>query len=429
MTVGDRLTLTIEKPAAGGRMIARHEGAVVLVSGAIPGERVEVQIEKIQRGTAWARCVSVLDASPDRVDTTADWACGGNVLAHVAYPRQTVLKREIIEDAFARIGRMTLPSAIDVAASPPEGYRMRARLHMVAGRIGFFREGTHQWCDPASGRQLLESSLESIMALQRALTDLGLSTVREVELSENCAGDQRAFHLLLEDDGDPSRLAAIKAIEGVRGISCGAMSGGRPLTLWGTPVVEDQIAVPARTGNFSVTLERQAHAFFQANRFLLAPLVAAVVDEIPSGRVLDLYAGVGLFAVALAARGVREVIAIEGDSVSARDLKHNASRYGDRVEARHQSVEAFLGARRVPPVETVIVDPPRTGMSRDAVRSVIALRAPRVVYVSCDVATLARDARMLVDAGYTVSRVRAFDLFPNTAHVETLAVFVRPDSP
>jgi 23S rRNA (uracil1939-C5)-methyltransferase len=425
MTSGDRVTLTVEKPAAGGRMIARHDGAIVLVSGAIPGEVVEAEVEKVQRGTAWARVTRVLQPSTDRVAVDHDWACGGNVLAHVAYGRQVALKRQILEDALIRIGRITPPADIAVAPSAVEGYRMRARLHVVNGRVGFFREGTHELCDVAATRQLLPAAVDAIRSFERRLADVSGAAVLEAELSENCAADQRALHLILDDGADPSRLGTLGAIDGIRGVSCGTANGGRPLVLTGTPEVEDTLTIATADGQLSVTLTRQAHAFFQGNRYLLAPLVAAVVDEVPRGRVLDLYAGVGLFSVAIAGRGGCEVIAIEGNRASAHDLKHNAARAGGAIEARHQSVEVFLGSRRVPPIDVVIVDPPRTGMSKEALRGAIALRASRLVYVSCDVATLARDSRALVDAGYRLTAVRAFDLFPNTAHVETLAVFAR----
>jgi 23S rRNA (uracil1939-C5)-methyltransferase len=168
-------------------------------------------------------------------------------------------------------------------------------------------------------------------------------------------------------------------------------------------------------------------AFFQGNRHLLAPFVAHVVGLVPtSGRLLDLYAGVGLFAVsAAAARGV-EVTAVEGDRVAAADLASNAASAAGPVEAVHQSVEDFVAARaRGEPPAAVIADPPRTGMSREALDGIVAHRPARAIYVSCDVATLARDARRLVDAGYAVSRIDAFDLFPNTPHVETVVVFDR----
>jgi 23S rRNA (uracil1939-C5)-methyltransferase len=424
MTAGDRVSLTIEKPVAGGRMLARLDGAVVLVSGAIPGEVVEAEVEKLQRGTVWARTIRVIEPSPDRKDTT-DAACGGNALAHVRYERQLLLKRDIIRDAFARIARMSLDDGPLVEPSPAEGYRMRARLHVVRGRIGFFREGTHEWCDPALTRQLLPETLNALTALEAALASGPGAMVVDVEVAENRPADQRAFHLLLRDDQDPERLGALGAIDHATGVSCGRLRGGRPHALWGTAEVTDTIVVPRDSGPFTMLLTRQAHAFFQGNRYLLPTLVAAVTGAVPPGRVLDLYAGVGLFSVALAARGDTEVVAVEGDRTAANDLRFNAARAGGAIEIRHQAVEAFLASRRLPSLDSVIVDPPRTGLSRAALDATIALRAPRLIYVSCDVATLSRDARVLVDAGYRLGGVRAFDLFPNTAHIETMVLFER----
>jgi 23S rRNA (uracil1939-C5)-methyltransferase len=423
MNVGERVTVAIEKPAAGGRMIARHEGAILLVSGAIPGEVVEAEIEKTQRGTWWARTARVVEASPDRVGDRGDWRCGGNLLAHVAYPRQLTIKSDIVRDALTRIGRMTSIPQLLIQGSPPDGYRMRARLHVVNGRLGFFREGTHELCDARATGQLLASTGDAIESLQSALSRQAASAVAEVELSENCAADHRAVHLTMRGDAEPSRLRIAERIEGFRGVSCGADRGSRPLVLWGTPDVVDTITVDETSGTFAFTLTRQAHSFFQGNRYLLAPLVTAVVNEVPTGNVLDLYAGVGLFSVALASRRGYEVIAIEGDRAAAFDLKRNAHTAAGALHARHQSVESFLAAGRVSRISTVIVDPPRTGLTRTALSGALALHPERIVYVSCDVATLARDARAILDSGYTLQRLQSFDLFPRTAHVETLAVF------
>ena len=140
---------------------------------------------------------------------------------------------------------------------------------------------------------------------------------------------------------------------------------------------------------------------------------------------LDLYAGVGPFAMTLAARGDVDLIAVEGDDSSAADLAHNAARAGTRVTVRHRAVETFLADGLPSAIDTAIVDPPRTGLSRESVAGVLKLRAPRLVYVSCDVATAARDARVLRDDGYHLTSIRAFDMFPNTAHVETLMLFDR----
>src|SRR5688500_7599558 len=125
---GAILTLDVEKAAAGGRMLARHHGQVVLVWGAIPGERVDARVERVGKGVVYASTAAVLSASSDRRNADADWRCGGSVLAHVEYPRQLTLKGQIVEDAFRRIARLPLPPP-DVIGSPEAGYRMRARLH------------------------------------------------------------------------------------------------------------------------------------------------------------------------------------------------------------------------------------------------------------------------------------------------------------
>src|SRR5688500_16896397 len=144
---GSTVTFDVEKPAAGGRMLARHGGQVVLVWGAIPGERVTARVERVSKGVVYAETTEVLTASPDRRAVEADWRCGGNVYAHVAYERQRMLKGQIIQDALGRIGHLPLASPPDVIGSPDEGYRMRARLHAQEGRLGFFREGSHELCE------------------------------------------------------------------------------------------------------------------------------------------------------------------------------------------------------------------------------------------------------------------------------------------
>ena len=130
---GDSLSLTIEKPAAGGRMIARHEGQIVLVGGAIPGERVTARVERVGKGVLYAATTSVEDASPDRRPVDGDPECGGCLYAHVTYERQLTLKSDVIADAFARIGKLPLAGRVPVKPSPEEGYRMRPRLHMRGG--------------------------------------------------------------------------------------------------------------------------------------------------------------------------------------------------------------------------------------------------------------------------------------------------------
>jgi 23S rRNA (uracil1939-C5)-methyltransferase len=267
--------------------------------------------------------------------------------------------------------------------------------------------------------------------LAAGLHSLGVDRVRGIEVSENVAASERAVHLDLASPVDSRSLSTLAKTAGLTGLSMSADSGatsqrvtagpGRVQVVAGDPHVSDVLSF----GDRSFTLRRHVVSFFQGNRYLLRDLAAHVIDWVePEGPIVDLFAGVGLFAVSAAiGRGVR-VVAVEGDRTAARDLEANARDAGDAVEVICQPVEVFGATTRMRP-HAVILDPPRTGVSRTALEGVIGLGADRIIYVSCDVATLARDARHLVDAGYTIGHVQAFDLFPNTPHVETVAVLDR----
>ena len=409
---GDVIPLTIEKPAVGGAMIARHEGRVVLVSGAIPGERVQARLTRVAKGFAHAAAVAIDEPSPDRRADSGDPLCGGCLYSHIAYPRQLEIKSQVIADAFKRIGRLELASPVAVAGSPEDGYRMRARLHVRGARAGFFREGTHDLCDARVTRQLLPATLDTLERLMAAVRSIGAHAVREIEVSENVDASERVVHLDTSELLDPRLVDKLVTVDG----------------LTPGPYVTDTITI----GASSLRLRRHGLAFFQGNRYLLRDLVAHVADRIPIGaQVLDLYAGVGLFSVAAAVvRGAR-VTAVEGDALAATDLHANSAAAGGRMATMRAPVERMgsmlagaMGRASVDVrIDTVIVDPPRTGMSPEALAEMLRVQPARVIYVSCDVATLARDARSIVDAGYTVERADAFDLFPNTPHVETVIVF------
>jgi 23S rRNA (uracil1939-C5)-methyltransferase len=418
LTPGQSLTLTIEKPAAGGRMIARHDGQVILVGGAIPGERVCARVERSTRKVAYAETISVDEPSADRRAWDGDVACGGCLYAHIAYARQLDIKAAVIADAFARIGRIALPMPPQIVASPESGYRMRARLHVRGLRLGLFREATHDLCDPRQTRQLLPATCDVVERVGAVIRSLGLEAIREIELAENGDASARVLALDAVSPIDQHALEQIAAVEGLTGV----VSGGRTI---GDAHVIDTIEIENTP---KVQLRRHVLAFFQGNRFLLSRLAAHVASEIATGgNAIDLYAGGGLFSVAAAESRRARVVAVEGDRIAAADLAANSSaRPG--ITPVHQPVEQYLNrtypdSRGADPDSVVIVDPPRTGMSKDALEGVILLRAPRIVYVSCDVATLARDARALVEAGYNFQGISAFDLFPNTPHVETVVTF------
>ena len=217
------LDLQIEKPAVGGRMIARHQGQVVLVRGAIPGERVRARIERQGRDVAYAVVAEVLEAASDRRPVDGDPACGGHTYAHIRYERQLVLKREIVADAFRRIGRVSLPVPVPVAASGERGYRMRARLHLQGTRVGFLREGSHGLCDASRTGQLLPKTgviLGQVGTRLRAIRLSGRTAIRAIDLAENLAGDQCVLHLELDrlhpaDHADLAGLAEVADLTGL----------------------------------------------------------------------------------------------------------------------------------------------------------------------------------------------------------------------
>jgi len=431
--MAERLRVTLEKPVAGGHALARVGGRVVLVRGGIPGETVRVEIERTGKGVAFATVVEIEEPSPDRVSPAGDPACGGLALAHVAYPRQLQMKEAIVEDALVRIGRLRDLPPITSMASPAQEWRLRARLHVVGRRVGFFREGTHALCDAAATGQLAPGLLPLAEAVIDSLTESMARSVEAVMVTSTVSGDQHAVHLELSrplprhgavwSSGDTPPELGSRCM----GVSAG-LSGSRHLTtICGHPWVRESWAALGCGDTSGGGLTRHAAAFFQGNRALLPTLLREIAQAVPTDRPLvDLYAGVGLFGLAMATRGTGAVTCVEGDPVSGEDLVANAAAFEGRVTAVRSDVESFV-RRDAPQLARacVIVDPPRTGLSPVVSAALAAARPASVVYVSCDPATLARDLRILIDGGMRLERVVVFDLFPQTAHVESVVTLSR----
>ena len=427
----DSVSVVLEKPVAGGRALARVDGRVVLVSGGIPGERVRIVIERTGKGVAFARVVAIEEPSPDRVVPDSDPQCGGLAFAHVAYPRQLELKRAIVEDALARIGRLRDVPALDAVASPIHEWRLRARLHVKGQRVGFFREGTHALCDAAPTRQLVAGLLSLAEETIGRLRPDVAGSVEAMVVTQTHAGDQQAVHLELTrplprhgEIWSPANGASEGSpqIAGCTGVSAGLATSRHPAIVAGHPWVRESMAALGVPAAEARGLMRHASAFFQGNRALLPALVSHVLAAVPEARpVVDLYAGVGLFGLAAAVTRTESVVCVEGDAVSAEDLVANAAPYGARVRAVRGDVETFARQESGRLAGAcVIVDPPRTGLSPVVSGALAAAQPARIVYVSCDPATLARDLQTLRAAGLGIDSMTVFDLFPQTAHVETV---------
>ena len=382
------LELTIDELAAGGDGVGRAaDGRVVFVPFTAPGDRVRVRVERAHSRFLNAKVETLLTASSQRTDPACAvfGSCGGCAWQHVDYPAQLAAKAKIVRDAFERIAGVAVPTELPITRSPSEyGYRSRARVFALGGRVGFRRRRSHALC---------ESDRCPILAplLQEQLARLAHEAPpRDGEWELVCG------------DGE-SRSVEIGRDDGLR--------------------------IGWRLGEFR--FEVSPGVFAQSNALLFEPLAAAVVGAAREGALaFDCFAGAGFFTLGLARRFER-VFALESNAAAARDLGHNLEAAGaSNVSVAAERFEVALGAEpffRERP-DAVVVDPPRTGLPPGSCDALTGLEPDRIVYLACDPATQARDVGTLVGGGYRLARLEAFDLFPQTPHVESLAVLELADA-
>ncbi len=378
--VGGVVELRIDALAAGGDGVGRTEdGRVVFVPLTAPGDLVRARTLALHPRYARAELECVLEPGPARAEPRCEvfGECGGCTWQHVDYAAQCEAKRQIVEDALRRVGRLALPGPVGLRPSPtPYAYRARARVAVEAGRVGYRRRKSRELC-----------------AVHRCPI---LSEPAEAQLA--------------------SLAGAPPASDGEWEIAAGAGSArAHAVGHAGPPIELDAGGAPLRVS---------AGVFFQANPALHAPLAESVARAAGRGALaLELYAGGGFFTLALA-RAFERSIAVEADAAAIADLRHNLARAGlSNVEVVHERVEVALARSRLAAIrpDAVVLDPPRTGLPRGAAAKLCALVPERIAYLSCDPATLARDLAALVAGGFALEGVEAFDLFPQTPHVEALA--------
>jgi 23S rRNA (uracil1939-C5)-methyltransferase len=419
--------LRIEKAVYRGLGLARHEGLVVLLPRAIPAERVRARVETVERGYARAAVESVLEAAGSRRPSPCPYvpACGGCAYQEIRYEDQLGIKSAILRESLGRAG-VTWEGELPVLSCPENAWRARASLHVEAGHgrvvIGLHREGTHRIVDLEACLQLSAAMNRVVAALRGALAELGprAAAVRGIELAESFDGRQLvatvAADLPTSEAQSLARLgAAAPDLTGFGATLPRTSRRGRLfLGLRGEPFVVSRVG--------GVALRSHVESFFQANRFLTPGLLETVARMVPAGGpVLDLFAGVGLFALPLASRG-DAFRAAEISEAAVEDARVNAEVAGlDPTRIERLDVGAALARWGVEPGERVVLDPPRTGAGPGVVRALVARRPARIVYVSCDPPTLGRDLRELLAAGYRLDALEAFDLFPDTFHLETVA--------
>jgi len=408
-----KVRLKAEALVHGGEVLARHEGRVVFLRGAAPGDTVEAELTgegRFERASA----LRILERGGARVDPPCAIVdrCGGCPVQHVAYPSQLAAKQELSADALERIGGFPRGSyeLAPIVQSPLQfRYRRRARLHRAAGGSwGFAQRGVDRM-EPVDECLLFEPRLQELANVARAagalpgVTDLGL-----------LAGEQKgAIDLRVEGGVTPGlRKRAEQLLEHrvVRGVTLGG-------TVLGDAVVAD---APLPNG---ARLRARPDTFSQANRSMVPLLQRETGQALGDAvRVLELFCGSGTLTLPLLGEG-RQVTGVESAGTSLELLRRSADEA--RLRVKLVAGDAADVARSLAdPLDAVLLDPPRTGAA-DAVRALVSLLPPLIVYVSCDAPTLARDGKMLAQAGYRLVKAVPLDLFPQTAHFEIVAMFNR----
>ncbi|MEZ5353342.1 MAG: class I SAM-dependent RNA methyltransferase [Bryobacteraceae bacterium] len=393
--------MRFEKLVFGGEALARVDGRVVLAPYALPGELSRIHAISEKPGLVRARVEATIEPSPHRVEPGCPHfgRCGGCHYQHADAAYQGAQKLAILREVLKRTGHVDAPDGLGYVSGPAWEYRNRVQLHFDGGSpgmMGYHEAGSHrlvgiEQCPVASPR--LNHSMASLRTMMadrrwpRFLRGMELFTNEEqVQVNVLDSGTRHLSHAFFEWCAEAMPGALSSALE-----------------------------YPAGGDVFRVSHK----SFFQVNRFLLDQLVETATGGVSGDRALDLYAGVGLFSIPLARR-FGETVAVEAVASAVIDLEHNASRAGVRLSAVREGVERYLERVEEAP-DFVLADPPRAGLGRAVTAALNRLKPERVVIVSCDPATLARDlAELTGTGGFRIEAMTLVDLFPQTAHIETV---------
>lgn len=418
-----------QKLVYGGEALGHYEGRTVLVTGALPGERLQAEEVRTSKGVVHARPLRVLEAAPERVDPPCPYfgRCGGCQYQHLRPEFQAQAKLEILRETLRRIGHIVWEGEIPEHTAHPWNDRNQAQFKLARqedGRIelGFFEGGSHRLL-PIESCLIVSPRLNTVLHELRCggwreyLAPFGeielLADDRDEELRITFRfgrGGLRPF-----DDQRAEELAR-RCLDLLPGVSSVGVERGRAFQVFG------KSALTYAVGDFRYQVSHGS--FFQASRFLLPELVESVtnggLEDLSEARLaLDFFAGVGLFTLPLAGR-FGQVIAVESNPQSSHDLALN-SRAFSNIRTMAQPVVDFLRRFAQTAPDFVVLDPPRAGVGFPTLKLLTALRPKRIHYLSCHPPTLARDLAFLTEAGYRLDSLEMFDLFPQTFHIESLA--------
>jgi tRNA/tmRNA/rRNA uracil-C5-methylase (TrmA/RlmC/RlmD family) len=395
LQVGQRLTVDIEKIAHGGHFIARHESengkkAVIFVRHAIPGEKVEIEITSTSSNFIRADVINVISPSPDRVQAPCAYShrdgCGGCDFQHISISRQRTLKSEVIKEQFERIAKMDISVEVEEVGEP---LHWRTRVTATTdsnGALGFYSSRSHR--------------VIPVKDCLIALPEIGIAAMSTQKLSPDV------------------RIEIAYSSEGERMVAEAPKSGdGKFRQNTGPAVLHERVG--------EELLQVSQRSFWQGHKRAPEVLTEVVRNfaQLQEGEVvLDLYGGVGLFTSAcLKDVGTSGSIhLIEGSKDATADAKNNFASESN-VEISTGDVAKII--TRINRADVVILDPPREGAGKEVVQEITRLTPRSIVYVACDPAALARDTAYLKENGYNLEKIRAFDLFPMTHHIESIALF------
>jgi 23S rRNA (uracil1939-C5)-methyltransferase len=379
------MEVTIERILPGGLGLAHADGQTVMVALAAPGDRLRVHIDRVKGTVAFASIEEIIEPSPVRVEPPCPYfgRCGGCDFQQLNYQAQLGAKKEIIKDCLQRIAKITTIPDFEIIAGPnPWHYRARAQWQYdaAAKSLGYFEGGSRRVCDVADCAVLTPK-------LQETLTRLRAQRV----------------------DGElPDDARYFRAIAGDENVSIATGVGSE----------SDAPQLHRSIGNETYMLT--AESFFQTNVELLPELIEAAIGNLTGNQAIELYSGVGLFTLPLARR-FQHVIAVESDPDAAKFARMNLANAGlSNVKVQRADVARWFESSRALEVDFLLLDPPRTGAESRVISGILKLRPKQISYVSCDPATLARDLKKLIAGGFSIDSLVAFDMFPQTHHVETV---------
>jgi 23S rRNA (uracil1939-C5)-methyltransferase len=435
LSAGASVEVEIERIVPGGAGLGHADGYTLFVQLAAPGDRVRARVERVRGKVAFASVAEVITPSPARVAPPCPYfgRCGGCDFQQLTYEAQLAAKVEIVRDCLRRIARRDPPPDIPITPSPAVWrYRSRARWQHDPVRqfLGYYELASHRVCDVTECPVVLPEVQDKFSRLRATLAG---GEFEETEEFQAVAGDDGVSLLPPIAAGDARERYRDLAGERYHfdadcffQINHALLEPLLAEALKGTPAATT--SEMGMTGESSATSESDTTSGSDATRESVTTAATSGEEDATGaagatgGTAVDLYCGVGLFTLPLARRFAR-VAAVEGNASVTEFARRNLAAAGLANASVHTArVGDWLAAHaaRLAPVDFLLLDPPRAGAEPETIAGILALRPRRIAYVSCDPATLARDLRALLDAGYALDSVRAFDMFPQTHHVETV---------